>query len=213
MFTYIIYSIEQVNLTLILTVFHPTCNEDFRKHLDYKSCGIGCGGPTTDDLRPCISAKYFCDGHFNCLNNIGVCDKIPVDEAYCSGLVDPVTLDPYNYAPGYAHGHAHAHGHPISRPNVTEVLITTNISTPALPLPTNEAQNKNTIYIYPNSLMRVLWILIIVCSILGLLLLIILVIQFLKVFCYKNGMPKICLNFLQICPQLSLQTVECPKLV
>ena len=167
-----------------------------------------------DDLRPCISEKYFCDAHFNCLNNIDVYDKIPVDEAYCSGLVDPVTLDPYNYAPGYAHGHAHAHGNPSSRPNVTEVPITTNISAPALPLvPTNEAQNKNTIYIYPNSLMRVLSILIIVCSILGLLLLIILVIQFLKVFCYKNGMPKIGLNFLQICPQMSLHTVECPKLV
>ena len=202
---YIIYSIEQVNLTLILTVFHPTCNEEFRTNLDYRSCG-----GHSDDLlqpRPCISAKYFCDGHFNCLNNVDfncldniVCDKIPVDEAYCSGPVDPVTLDPYNYAPGQ--------WHPMPRTNMTELpiknnsalSITNNSALPiitnnsallitnnsALPPPTSEAQNKNTIYIYPNSLLRVLWILIIVCSILGLLLLIILVIQFLKVFCNKN---------------------------
>ena len=117
---------------------------------------------------------------------------MPVDEAYCSGPVDPVTLDPYNYAPGQ--------WHPMLRTNMTELPIKNNSALPiitnnsallitnnsALPPPTSEAQNKNTIYIYPNSLLRVLWILIIVCSILGLLLLIILVIQFLKVFCYKN---------------------------
>ena len=202
---YIISSIEQVNLTLILTVFHPTCNEEFRTNLDYRSCGGG-GATTTDDLlrpRPCISAKYFCDGHFNCLNNIDfncldniVCGKIPVDEAYCSGPVkEPVTLDPYSYAPGHtSHNLAevpnYATGHTRLSPNVTEITSITNNS--ALPMPlliptTSEAQNNNnTIYIYPNSLLRVLWILITVCSVLGLLLLIILVIQFVKVFCYKN---------------------------
>ncbi len=60
--------ISVVNLTLVITAYLKDC-ERSPKSAGFRRCG---------DRKSCIYGNYFCDGHFNCLN-----DKIPLDEDGC----------------------------------------------------------------------------------------------------------------------------------